>query len=95
MAVEKGTWVEIETVLLEPGERAPGLPAETAVLPYVKRLSGFLEQDGEVGEEVAVRSLIGRRHRGVLRVVNPSYAHDFGPTVPELLRIGIGEVQDG
>lgn len=94
MTIEKGTWVEIEAVVLEPVERAPGLPRETAVLPYVKRLSGFLEQDGDVGCEVAVQSLIGRRHLGILRVVNPSYEHDFGPTVPELLRIGISEVRD-
>lgn len=91
MSVEKGTWVEIESVVLKPEERAPGLPEDTAATPYVLRLSGFLEEEAEVGDEVAVRSLIGRTHRGVLRAVNPSYGHSFGATVPELLQIGLRE----
>jgi len=91
MSVAKGTWVEIESIVLKPSERAPGLPEDTAATPYVLRLSGFLEEDGEVGREVAVRSLIGRTHRGVLRLVNPGYDHSFGATVPELLRIGLRE----
>ena len=91
MSVAKGTWVEIESIVLKPEERAPGLPEDTAATPYVLRLSGFLEEDAEVGQEVSVRSLIGRRHRGVLRLVNPGYDHSFGATVPELLAIGLRE----
>lgn len=91
MSVAKGTWVEIESVVLKPEERAPGLPEDTAATPYVLRLSGFLTEEAEVGHEVAVRSLIGRTHRGVLRQVNPSYGHSFGGTVPELLAIGLRE----
>jgi hypothetical protein len=93
--IPKGTWVEIESIVLQPSERAPGLPPETAICPYVLRMSGFLEGDGQVGDEVLVTSLIGLSHRGVLRVVNPGYDHGFGATVPELLHIGIGEVCDG
>ena len=44
-----------------------------------------------MGQEVTVKSLIGRTHRGVLRAVNPSYEHSFGGTVPELLAIGLKE----
>jgi hypothetical protein len=91
MSVAKGTWVEIESVVLKPEERAPGLPEDTAATPYVLRLSGFLEEEAEVGANVTVESLIGRTHRGVLRAVNPSYGHSFGATVPELLRIGLRE----
>jgi hypothetical protein len=91
MSVAKGTWVEIETILLQPSERAPGLPEDTAKTPYVLRLSGFLEEEAEVGQPVWVRSLIGRTHRGVLRLVNPGYDHSFGATVPELLHIGLRE----
>ena len=40
------------------------------------------------GQEVRVRSLIGHEHEGTLRLVNPSYSHSFGSTVPELLAIG-------
>ena len=86
--VEKGTWVEIERVLLRPEQRAANLPEDTAKTPYVLRLSGFLQEDAELGQQVRIRSLIGREHQGVLRLVNPSYTHSFGNTVPELLKIG-------
>jgi hypothetical protein len=86
--IAKGTWVEIERVLLKPEERAPNLPEETRKCPYVLRISGFLQEDAEVGAEARVKSLIGHEHAGVLRVVNPSYGHSFGATVPELLTIG-------
>jgi len=85
--IKAGTWVEIERVLLRPEERAAGLPGETASKPYMLRLSGFLLEDAELGQQVGVRSLIGHEHQGVLRAVNPSYHHDFGDTVPELLTI--------
>ena len=91
MSVARGTWVEIESIVLQPSERAPGLPEDTARTPYVLRLSGFLEEEGEVGREVSVKSLIGRTHSGVLRLVNPGYDHSFGATVPELLHIGLRE----
>lgn len=91
MSVARSTWVEIEATVLQPAERAPGLPEDTARTPYVLRLSGFLEEDADVGQEVRVKSLIGRTHRGVLRLVNPGYDHSFGATVPELLHIGLRE----
>ena len=87
--IEKGTWVEIEHIVLQPEERAQNLPEETKKTPYVMRLSGFLTADAEIGDEVTVKSLIGREHQGVLKTVNPSYSHSFGPTMAELLHIGI------
>jgi 2-amino-4-ketopentanoate thiolase alpha subunit len=87
--IPKGTWVEIERVLLQPEDRAPHLPEETRICPYVLRISGFLQEDAELGAQVTVRSLIGHPHQGVLKVVNPSYSHSFGATVPELLHIGV------
>jgi len=86
--IAKGTWVEIERVLLKPEERAPNLPEDTRSTPYVLRISGFLQEDAELGAEVTVRSLIGHDHAGQLKVVNPSYNHSFGATVAELLTIG-------
>ena len=46
--IAKGTWVEIERVLLKPEERAPNLPEDTRTCPYVLRISGFLQEDAEV-----------------------------------------------
>jgi hypothetical protein len=91
MNVARGTWVEIESIVLKPEERAPGLPEDTAKTPYVLRLSGLLTEDAEMGCDVTVKSLIGRTHRGVLKAVNPSYDHSFGATVPELLHVGLRE----
>ena len=40
--VPSGTWVELGRTVLEVEERAPGLPADTAAVPLVLRVSGFL-----------------------------------------------------
>jgi len=87
--VRKGTWVQIEQLVLEPSQRAPTLPADTRQVPYVMRVSGFLLDDAAVGERVRVRTLIGRELSGSLTTLNPSYEHSFGETVQELLDIGI------
>ena len=88
--ISKGTWVEVERVLLKPEERAPNLPADTAKVPYVLRVSGFLMEDAELGQQVKIRTIIGNVHAGKLRIENPGYGHSFGHTVPELLKIGRG-----
>lgn len=86
--VPKGTWVEIRSVVLEPSQRAAGVPADTAATPLVQWIDGFLDADAHPGDEVTITTIIGRRHRGTLDRVNPSYSHSFGDTVPELLTIG-------
>jgi 2-amino-4-ketopentanoate thiolase alpha subunit len=87
--VSKGTWVQVERVVLEPAERAPTLPEDTRRVPYVLRVSGFLLEDAVIGADVRVRTLIGRELSGSLTTVNPSYDHSFGETVAELLDIGL------
>jgi 2-amino-4-ketopentanoate thiolase alpha subunit len=87
--VSKGTWVQIERVVLEPAERAPTLPDDTRRVPYVLRVSGFLLEGAAIGEQARIRTLIGRELSGTLTTVNPSYSHSFGETVPELLDIGL------
>lgn len=91
--IERGTWVEIEQIVLNPAERSPALPVETRQTPYVLRVSGFLLEDAAVGDEARISTLIGRELRGVLRTVNPGYTHSFGQTVRELLDIGLEEEQ--
>lgn len=86
--ISTGAWVEIEQIVLRPEERAPSLPPETKAVPYVMRVSGFLVEDAELGQETTIRTIIGRELRGTLRVLNPGYSHSFGETVPELLTIG-------
>ena len=86
--VPSGTWVEVGRTVLPAEERAPGLPADTAAVPLVLRVSGFLLEPAVVGQPARIRTLIGREQSGTLLVVNPSYTHTFGETVPELLTIG-------
>lgn len=86
--IARGTWVEIEQLVLKPEDRAPSLPEETRKVPYVLRVSGFLMEDAELGQHVRIRTRIGRELEGTLREANPSYAHSFGTVVPELLMIG-------
>ncbi len=86
--IAKGTWVEIEQVVLTPEQRVQTLPEETRSVPYLLRVSGFLQQDAEIGQDVQVKTIIGRMLTGKLKSVNPGYRHSFGETVPELLRIG-------
>jgi hypothetical protein len=87
--IAKGTWVEIEQVVLTPEQRSPALPEDTKKVPYLMRVSGFLEKEAALGDEVEIRTIIGRVLSGKLVTVNPGYSHTFGNTVPELLRIGI------
>ncbi len=86
--IPKGTWVEIEQVVLKPEERAASLPADTRQVPYILRVSGFLLEDAEIGQQVSIKTIIGRDLSGELKVINPSYRHNFGTVIPELLTIG-------
>ncbi len=83
-----GDWVEVHVVLLAPGERAPGLPDDTARVPLEARVKGFLAGEARPGEETAVTTLLGRRVEGTLLRVLPEPGHSFGRPVPELLAVG-------
>lgn len=87
--IKKGTWVEIEQVVLTPEERAPSLPEDTRKVPYVLHVSGFLLEDTLPGQEARIKTVIGRELQGRILIVNPGYFHSFGDTVPELLTIGL------
>jgi hypothetical protein len=86
--IAKGIWVEIEQVVLPPEQRVQTLPEETRGVPYLLRVSGFLQQASEIGQDAQVKTIIGRILTGKLKLVNPGYLHSFGETIPELLRIG-------
>ncbi len=83
-----GTWVAVEQVVLRPGERAPGLPPQTAAVPLTARVKGFLLEPAALGQETRIRTAAGREVRGILREINPAYRHGFGELVPEILSIG-------
>jgi len=87
--VKKGQWVKVEKILLKPEERTAKIPDETKKVPYVIHICGFLEKDSEIGSEVKIISRIGREHIGKLIEVNPTFKHNFGEFVPELVNINI------
>lgn len=89
---KKGAWVEIHSIVLPPGERAPQVPEDTGRVAFEMRAKGFLVEAATVGEEAEITTSAGRRLRGVLAAVNPAYTHSFGPPIPELSAIG-GEVR--
>jgi hypothetical protein len=87
-AGEAGDWAELSFVVLEPGGRAPDLPADTATTLYVARVKGFLEEGAAVGSPAAVRTPTGRRVEGTLVRLDPAPGHSFGEPVQELLEVG-------
>ncbi|MDP2873308.1 MAG: 2-amino-4-oxopentanoate thiolase subunit OrtA [Bacillota bacterium] len=85
----RGDWVQVHSVVLPAGERAPQVPAETKTVPLEMRVKGFLlTQSAGLGDEVEIQTLAARRLRGRLVAIEPAYGHDFGRPVPELLAIG-------
>jgi hypothetical protein len=86
--VAKGTWVELQRVLLEPAERAAQVPEETRRVPLEMRVKGVLTHDAALGEEAEIVTRAGRRLRGTLREVTPAYTHGFGAPVAELRSVG-------
>jgi hypothetical protein len=83
-SVSTGTRVEIVHRLLEPSERAPGLPSDTAAVPYEVRVRGMLIRDGRPGEQVEVETAAGRVLAGRLETVEPGDWHSFGRPVGAL-----------
>lgn len=82
---KKGDLVTIETVSLPAGERAASVPEDTAAEPLLLWNKGILQTDAYTGDEVEIETAIGRISKGRLVNVTPSYQHDFGEVVPELM----------
>ena len=87
---EKGDWALIKSVVLKAGERALQVPDDTALVPLVQWVKGWLESGARVGDTVTARTRTGRAVKGVLVAVNPGTTHDFGSFVPELLFVQEG-----
>lgn len=89
MKAKKGDWVNIYDIVLKPEQRAPQVPDDTKKVPLETWVKGFIQHDADIGEEVEIVTMTGRRVTGKLVEVNPSYTHSFGTTVPEVFRIGL------
>ncbi|ERJ11613.1 hypothetical protein HLPCO_002314 [Haloplasma contractile SSD-17B] len=86
--VKKGSWVQIHKIVLDKGERAPSVPEDTLEVPLEMWVKGFLEEDSEIGEQVKIKTLVGRIEDGILIKASPTFKHNYGDFVPEILEIG-------
>jgi hypothetical protein len=74
-------WVEVEWVVLTADERADGLPADTARLPYTARARG-LTRDARLGATATITTVTGRQLQGTVVDLRPGYDHTFGRPLP-------------
>ena len=85
---KKNAWVEVHRTILDGGERAPQVPADTQDVPFEMKIRGFLRHDASPGDEVEIMTPAGRCLSGVLIAVNPAYTHRFGSPIAELSPVG-------
>lgn len=87
---KRGEWVQIETVILPVGERAPQVPDDTKQVPLMMWVKGFLDMDScDIGAQAQIRTVNERRVSGKLKAILPTYEHNFGIPQPELMSIGL------
>lgn len=86
--IKKGTWVEIEEVVLTPDERSTSIPEETKKTPLMVWIRGNCLSDCYIGEIVKVETLTGRIMEGKVVEEKPGYDYGFGKYVEEIAFIG-------
>lgn len=84
----KGDWVQIHSIVLDPTERSSALPTDTKAHPLEMWVKGWLQSNASIGDTVDVITRTGRHATGVLVNEKPYFEHDFGVLVPEILQIG-------
>ena len=87
--IEKGSWVSISKTILEPSERAKGIPEDTAQTPLKMWVCGFLTDEASVGSEATIRTKMNRIETGTLEEINPTTKVNYGDFVPEILKISV------
>lgn len=80
-------WVEIEWTVLEPQDRSQKIPDETRRTAYRARTRGYAPGNPEIGDEVEVTTVSGRRLRGQVLSLRPGYEHSFGRPEPAWLEM--------
>ena len=87
---KKGDWVQIHEIVLKPEQRTGKIPEDTKKVPLELWVKGFINEEGNIGDAVEIKTITGRKVKGELVDINPIYTHGFGDKfVPELLQIGI------
>ena len=86
---KQGDWVRIHRVILPAEERTANLPEDTKKVPFEMWVKGHLLEDGEMGDQVRIRTVSGREEHGALIEVNPQFDVNFGNFVPEVLEMDV------
>ena len=86
--IKKGTWVEIEEIVLTPEDRAKNIPEETKITPLKCWIRGNCNRDCELGEKVEIETNVGRIVKGIVVDVEPGYYHTYGKYVSEIGNVG-------
>jgi len=85
---KKNDWVRIHRNVLEPQERTGKLPEDTKNVPLEMWVKGWLvNETAELGDEVTIKTCVGRTEHGRLIEVNPCYELNYGRFVPEILQM--------
>jgi len=74
-------------MILQAGERAAGIPEDTAATPLVMWVKGHLTQDSNLGEQAEIVTATGRIEQGILEEVEPVTRLDYGQYIPEIGQI--------
>lgn len=82
-----GDLVTIEQVSLPAGQRAENVPEDTGQTPLLLWVKGELQNDAYTGDQVLVKTAIGRSVKGRLTNYPVNYQHTFGEDVPELAQV--------
>lgn len=85
--IKKDTFIEIETVVLDPKDRSPHIPLDTKDKPLVMKVKGFLMHDAILYDQVSIVTITNRIEFGKLIKVEPSYHHTFGEYVDILMKV--------
>lgn len=85
--IKKGSWVQIHKIVLKPEERTAQIPEDTKKVPLEMWVKGFLIDDANMFDQVKITTLTERTEEGTLVAFEPSYHHDYGDFVVELLQI--------
>ncbi|NBH61706.1 2-amino-4-ketopentanoate thiolase [Anaerotruncus sp. 80] len=85
---KRGDWVRIHAIVLKAAERTAKIPEDTQRCDLQQWTKGFLQEEAaEVGDEVTVKTAVGRMVKGTLIEEGPYYTHSYGKFVPEIIDI--------
>ncbi|MCI9476243.1 MAG: 2-amino-4-ketopentanoate thiolase [Emergencia sp.] len=85
---KRGDWVRIHAIVLKAAERTAKIPEDTQKCDLQQWTKGFLQEEAaEVGDEVTVKTAVGRMVKGTLIEEGPYYTHSYGKFVPEIIDI--------